>query len=167
MSFVHIIIAICMNLLFAAILGFFAALLLSTFKMHIDTTAVPYPFYKGPTIFPLMVLSLMVLSSLPAAYRLIRPASDASWWLDGRGWPRRPTLTLVLLILFFLFGITGIGLEASVLLFLISAYYLLGYRNTKINLLIPFIYTVVIVIIFKHILNIWFPQPLIFSLFGE
>ena len=51
--------------LFTVILGGGAAVLLATLKLHIDTTAVPYPFYKGPILFPLIVLSIMVLSCLP------------------------------------------------------------------------------------------------------
>ncbi|MBW1996931.1 MAG: tripartite tricarboxylate transporter TctB family protein [Deltaproteobacteria bacterium] len=152
--------------LFSTVLGAFAAALLLTLRIQIDTTAVPYPFYKGPKIFPLMILSLMVASSIPPLLRLIRPAPDSEWYLDGRGWPRRPAGTVVLLIVFFLAGISYIGLEASVLLFLVSAYYLLGYRDLKINLLIPITYTLVIVAIFKYLLHIWFPEPLIFSLFG-
>lgn len=153
--------------LFSAILGGGAAFLLATFKTQIDATAVPYPFYKGPTIFPFIVLCTMVLSSLPAIYRLVRTAANSSWYLDGKGWPSRPAITLVLLISFFIFGIIAIGVEASVFLFLIISYYLLGYRSAKINLLLPLLYTAVIVLIFKYILTIWFPQPWIFSLFGE
>ena len=153
--------------LFSAILGGCAAFLLATLKIQIDTTAVPYPFYKGPIIFPFIVLSIMVLSSLPAVYRLVRRAANSSWYLDGKGGPSRPAITLVLLIVFFIFGLIAIGVEASVFLFLIISYYLLGYRSTKINLLLPLFYTAVIVLIFKYILSIWFPQPWIFGLFGE
>lgn len=151
--------------LFTAILGGGAAFLMATFKLQIDTTAVPYPFYKGPTIFPFIVLSIMVLSSLPAFYRLLRSAARSSWYLDGKGWPRRPAITLILLILFFIFGIIAIGVESSVFLFLIISYYLLGFRSAKINLLVPLLYTAAVVVIFKYILHIWFPQPWIFSLF--
>ncbi len=153
--------------LFSAILGGCAVFLLATLKLQIDTTAVPYPFYKGPVIFPLIVLSLMFLSSLPAFYHLVRPAAESSWYLDGKGWPRRPAITLVLLISFFILGIIAIGVELSVLLFLIISYYLLGYRSIKVNLLLPLLYTGVIVLIFKYILAIWFPRPWIFSFFGE
>lgn len=153
--------------LFSAILGGCAAFLLATLKVQIDTTAVPYPFYKGPTIFPLIVLSIMVLSSLPAVYRLLRPGAISNWYLDGKGWPRRPAITLVLLISFFILGIIAIGVEASVFLFLIISYYLLGYRSVKVNLLLPLLYTTVLVLIFKYILTIWFPHPWIFSFFGE
>lgn len=153
--------------LFSAILGGCAAFLLATLKVQIDITAVPYPFYKGPTIFPLIVLSIMVLSSLPAVYRLLRPGAISNWYLDGKGWPRRPAIAIVLLISFFLIGILSVGVEASVFSFLIVSYYVLGYRSVKINLLLPLLYTVVIVIIFKYVFTIWFPRPWIFGLFGE
>jgi hypothetical protein len=153
--------------LLTVVLGGGAAFLLATLKRQIDTTAVPYPFYKGPVIFPLIVLSVMVLSCLPAACRLLRPRPDSSWYLDGKGWPRRPVIALVLLITFFVFGIPLIGVEASVLLFLILAYYGLGYRRMTINLWVPLLYTAVIVFIFKYVLSIWFPEPWIFTLLGE
>jgi hypothetical protein len=153
--------------LFSAILGGGAAFLLATLKMQIDTTAVPYPFYKGPTIFPFIVLSIMVLSSIPAVCRLVRPEANSSWYVDGKGWPHRPVITLVLLISFFIFGIIAIGVESSVFLFLIISYYIVGFRSAKINLLLPLLYTAAVVLIFKYILHIWFPEPWIFSLFGE
>lgn len=109
----------------------------------------------------------MFLSSLPAVYRLVKSTAISSWYLDGKGWPRRPAITTVLLISFFIFGIIAIGVEASVFLFLIISYYLLGYRSIKVNLLLPLLYTAVIVLIFKYILTIWFPRPWIFNLFGE
>ena len=82
------------------------------------------------------------------------------------GPPIKPAVCLVLLILFFLFGSVVIGVEASVLMFLIISYYLQGYREIKIIFLIPIIYTTVIVVLFKHILQIWFPEPAIMSLLG-
>lgn len=150
--------------LFTVILGGGAAVLLATLKLHIDTTAVPYPFYKGPILFPLIVLSIMVLSCLPSFFRLIKRPSDSDWILDGEGLPYRPVVILVFLISFFIFGITLIGVEASSFLFLLISCYYLGYRKAKIFILVPLIYTFVIAVIFKYILGIWFPQPWLFEL---
>jgi len=150
--------------LFTVILGGGAAVLLVTLKLHIDTTAVPYPFYKGPILFPLIVLSIMVLSCLPSFFRLIKRTSDSDWTLDGEGLPYRPVVILVFLISFFIFGIALIGVEASSFLFLLISCYFLGYRKLKIFILVPLIYTFLIVVIFKYILDIWFPQPWLFEL---
>ncbi|MBW1691171.1 MAG: tripartite tricarboxylate transporter TctB family protein [Deltaproteobacteria bacterium] len=152
--------------LFTAILGGSAAFLLVTLRIHIDTTAVPYPFYKGPVIFPLIVLSVMVLASLPSIFRLMKPEPNATWHLDSKGWPLRPAITIIFLILFFIFGISTIGVEASVFLFLLISNYVLGFRGAKVNLLLPIVYTAIIVLIFKYILDIWFPKPLLMSLVG-
>ncbi|MBW1972049.1 MAG: tripartite tricarboxylate transporter TctB family protein [Deltaproteobacteria bacterium] len=154
--------------LFTAVLGGFAAFLLATIKMQIDTTAVPYPFYKGPIIFPLIVLSIMVVSSLPAFYRLlIKPNPDASWYLDGKGAPKRPSVVLGLLILFFIFGITYIGVGGSCFLFLSLSLFYLKHRSIKTFIGFSILYTVLIVIVFKYLLDIWFPEPWILTLFGD
>jgi hypothetical protein len=143
-----------------------AIILLATVKLHISEPAVDYPFYKGPLIFPVIALGIMAASSFSAFYRLIKPAPDSSWQLDNMGPPIKPAVSLILLILFFLFGPVVIGVEASVLMFLIISYYLQGYRQIKIIFLIPIIYTTVIVVLFKYILQIWFPEPAIMSLLG-
>ena len=106
----------------------------------------------------------MVLSCLPSFFRLIKRPSDRDWILDGEGLPYRPVVILVFLISFFIFGITLIGVEASSFLFLLISCYYLGYRKAKIFILVPLIYTFVIVVIFKYILGIWFPQPWLFEL---
>jgi hypothetical protein len=56
--------------------------------------------YKGPLIFPLLALALMILASLPAAWRLITPQEGASWQLDDAGMPLKTIVVLGFLILF-------------------------------------------------------------------
>lgn len=152
--------------IFTVFLGFLAALLLATIKLHISEPAVDYPFYKGPLMFPMIALGIMTISSVPALVRLIRPAPDASWRLDNMGPPMKPAACLVLLILFFLLGPVTIGIEASVLFFLIISYYLQGYRQIKVLFLLPVLYTTMIVVLFKYILQIWFPEPAMMSILG-
>lgn len=152
--------------LVAAILGSISIILLVTLKMHIGQPAANYPFYKGPTIFPLIVLSIMAISSLPAIYRLIRPNIDSSWNLDNMGWPQKPVITLIILVVFFIFGIIGIGVEVSVFLYLLISYFMLGYRNYRVSLLLPLVYTAILILIFKYFLRIWFPEPLILGFLG-
>ena len=152
--------------LLSAALGVFAGILLVTLKLHIDEPAADYPFYKGPTIFPIIVLSVMFVSSLPSLYRIIRPLENSRWRLDGYGWPKKPLIVTFMLVAFFLFGITLIGVETSALAFMVLSFLVLGYRRLGVNLVYPILYTVILVILFKYALKIWFPEPLVFSLFG-
>lgn len=152
--------------LLSIILGMFAGILLLTLRLHIDEPAVDYPFYKGPHIFPIIVLTVMAISSLPSLYHLIRTFGRGSWWLDGYGWPIKPAIVTFMLVLFFLFGITWIGLECSVLTFLLLSVLLLGYRRVGVTVLYPLLYTLIMVVIFKYVLKIWFPEPSILNLFG-
>ena len=108
----------------------------------------------------------MVVSSLPSLYRLIRTFGSGSWWLDGYGWPKKPTLVTLMLVLFFLFGIIWLGVEVSVFAFTSLSFLVLGYRRVGVNVLYPLLYTIIIVVLFKYALKIWFPEPFIFGLFG-
>jgi len=151
--------------LFMSIIGILAALLLFNLNKVIDTKGVTYPFYKGPKIFPAFVLSIMFIFSLPAIRRLLFPPADSSWYLDGKGIPYKPIMVFPLLAGFFLLGFIYIGLELSVFLFLFITLYILKQRSLFKLLVIPTIYTMVIVYLFKYALNIYFPTPLIFNFY--
>jgi hypothetical protein len=147
----------------SAFLGAFAAVVLITSPLNVDTSG-PDPFYKGPLIFPLMALSLMVLAAIPAAARLLRPSPGATWRLDGEGRPIKTLFVLALLIAH-LFGLKLVGLEASSLSFLMGALFYLNYRRPLHLFLIPIIVTVVMTLVFKHFLQVWFPTPWIMEWF--
>jgi len=149
--------------LLMSIIGVFAAVLLFNLNSAIDTKGATYPFYKGPTIFPILVLSIMFIFSLPAMRRLLLPPPDNSWYLDGKGIPYKPMRIFPLLAVFFLGGFAFIGLELSVFLFLFISLYMLKHRSLFKLLVIPVIYTIIIVYLFKYVLNIYFPTPLMFN----
>lgn len=149
--------------LFMSIIGIFAAVLLFNLNSAIDTKGAIYPFYKGPTIFPILVLSVMFIFSLPSMRRLLSPPADSSWYLDGKGIPYKPMMVFPLLAGFFLVGFIYIGLELSVFLFLFISLYMLKHRSLFKLLVIPAIYTIIIVYLFKYVLNIYFPTPLMFN----
>jgi hypothetical protein len=149
--------------LLMTIIGVFAVVLLFNLNGAVDTKGVTYPFYKGPTIFPIFVLSTMFIFSLPAMRRLLLPPPDNSWYLDGKGIPYRPMMIFPLLAGFFLVGFIYIGLELSVFLFLFISLYMLKHRSLFKLLVIPAIYTIIIVYLFKYVLNIYFPTPLMFN----
>ena len=148
--------------LLAASLGGLAAIVLISAPWQVDTSG-PDPFYKGPLIFPLLALGLMVLASLPAVWRLIKPPEGASWQLDGAGIPLKTIVVLGFLILFPA-GLVLIGLEASSWGFLFSLLYYLGYRKPRTLILVPLIVTGLLVLIFKYVLDVFFPTPLVMEL---
>lgn len=148
--------------LFSALLGAFAAICLITSPWNVDTEG-PDPFYKGPLIFPIMVLSMMILASLPACKRLFSSADGSSWQLDGDGYPKKTLLVLGLLITM-LVGLNLIGLEVSAFAFLGVSLYLLGHRGPLKLIVLPLVMTGLIALIFKHFLDVFFPTPLIAEL---
>ena len=145
--------------LFSAFLGAFAAFTLITSPWNVDTEG-PDPFYKGPLIFPVMVLFMMILASLPAWVRLVSPPTDSSWRLDGQGFPKK-TLVVLGLLVATLVGLNLIGLEISAWLFLSMGLYYLGHRGILKLMVLPLVITGLIFLVFKHFLGVFFPTPLI------
>lgn len=139
-------------------------LLIST-RWEVDTS-VPYPFYKGPLIFPLLILILMIVASLPSVWRLLKSSGKKSWELDGQGIPIKPLIIFSLLVLYGI-GLVVFGLEISSYLFLITSLYYLGHRNLVRLFVVPLIYTTVIVFLFSYVLGIYFPKPLALIWFLE
>lgn len=152
--------------LFTTFLGGLAGFLLATLPLHVETRSSLYPFYKGPVIFPAIILSIMFISALPSFYRTVKPAPDSKWHIDGQGWPRRPVVILLLLVLFFVIGLSAVGVEISVFLFLCVSIFFLGYRNVWINLVLPLIYTASAIAVFKYMFGVYFPKPWILRLLG-
>ena len=149
--------------LFGAFLGAAAAGVLISAHWQVDMSG-PDPFYKGPLIYPLLVLTLIVLASVPSAWRLLKPQKGFTWRLDGAGFPIKP-LMIFLFLVAFLGGLVLIGLRVSCLLFVFSSLYYLGHRRPGVLVLIPMIMTGLIFILFKFFLDIYFPTPLILDWF--
>ena len=145
--------------LFSAFLGAFAAFSLITSPWNVDTEG-PDPFYKGPLIFPVMVLTMMIFASLPACVRLLSPPANSTWQLDGEGYPKK-TLVVLGLLIAMLVGLNLIGLEFSSWLFLSISLYYLGHRGVWKLIVLPLAMTGLIFLVFKHFLGVFFPTPLI------
>jgi hypothetical protein len=152
------------NDLFSAFLGGFAAFALLTSPWNVDTEG-PDPFYKGPLIFPVMVLSMMIIASLPAWMRLLSPPADSSWRLDGKGFPKK-TLVVLALLIALLAGLGLIGLEVSSWLFLSATLYYLGHRGVLKLVVLPLVMTGLIYLVFKYFLGVFFPTPMILEWLG-
>ena len=147
----------------AACLGGTALILLCSLPWQIDTTG-PEPFFKGPLIYPLIVLSIMFLSSWPAFWRLLKN-KDKTWFLDGQGLPRNSVLVLMLLIGFFA-GFILIGIEISVWLFLTCGLYFLGHRKPLLICLLPILTAFGFYFVLKRLLQVYFPPPIILEVLG-
>ena len=149
----------------ALVFGAFAAITLITSPWNVDTEG-PDPFYKGPLIFPILVLTMMILASLPACLRMIRPPEGSSWRLDGAGFPKKTLIVLVLLCLA-LVGIEYIGIEVSALAFIMIGLRLAGHKGPVRLVLVPVIVTGLVVLVFKYFLDVYFPTPLLIEWFTE
>ena len=150
--------------LFGAFLGALAAGILISSPWQVDTSG-PDPFYKGPLIYPLIVLSLIILASIPSVWRLVKGHQNASWELDGGGFPMKPIVILLFLIAF-LSGLVIFGLRLSCMLFIGVSLYYLGQRKLAVLVLVPIIMTGLIFVLFRFFLDIWFPTPLVLDWFG-
>lgn len=150
--------------LFGAFLGAAAAGILISSPWQVDTSG-PDPFYKGPLIYPLIVLGLIILASLPSVWRLVKAHENADWKLDGGGFPLKP-LVILLFLIAFLYGLIIFGLRLSCMLFIGVSLYYLRQRRPVVLVLVPIIMTGLIFILFRFFLDIWFPTPLILDWFG-
>ncbi len=145
--------------LFSALLGAFAAFCLITSPWNVDTEG-PDPFYKGPLIFPIAVLSMMILAALPACKRLLTTAGQGARSPEGRGFPYKTLMVLGMLIAV-LAGLNLIGLEISAFVFLGVSQYCLGHRGPLKLIVLPLVMTGLIVLTFKYFLGVFFPTPLV------
>ncbi|MFH1155163.1 MAG: tripartite tricarboxylate transporter TctB family protein [Pseudomonadota bacterium] len=151
--------------LLGALMGLFALGMLVTSPWQVDTSG-PEPFYKGPLIFPMVAFCLMVCGALPSFLRLVRPPEMASWYLDGKGIHGR-TLGIAGLLVGYMAGLVWMGLEVSTWLFLMITLPMVGHGSKAKLTLIPLGVALVLYVMFKWLLDIWFPQPLLLELFLE
>lgn len=118
----------------------------------------PEPFYKGPLVFPLIALALVIVGSVPAALRLLRPSPAWVWRLDGNGVPRS-AIGLFLLLCLFPAAVSWLGVQAATFLFTLGGLVLVGYRRPGPALLIATLLALAIHLAFRAFLDIWFPAP--------
>lgn len=149
--------------LLGAILGLFCAVMLTVSPWQIDLD-MNYPFYKGPFLMPIIALTLGIAASLPSWYRLLFKGKGRSWTLDGAGAPKKPCLMLLAAI-FYAFSIMAIGLELGTLIALAMLLVITGSRNAKVLIGVPLVVTFIFWGVFRQLLDIYFPEPLIYYLF--
>jgi hypothetical protein len=149
--------------LLGAALGLFALIMLVISPWQVDSKG-PDPFYKGPLVFPILVLSMMVLASIPFWKRLLAPLRATDWHLDGYGIPWK-TLRVLLLLVLYLAGLVLVGLEISTVAFLFVALWVVGERSAAKMVFIPLGVSAILYFFFKYLLDVWFPAPLLFEWF--
>lgn len=138
-------------------MGLFCAVMLVLCPWQIDLD-VPYPFYKGPLLVPMLALSLGVLSSLPAWARLLKPSPGALWKVDGQGISPKPFVMLLIGALY-PFMIMLIGLEAATFTALSAELIYLGHRTILLAIGLPVFVSLLFWLIFKLLLDVFFPTP--------
>jgi hypothetical protein len=147
-----------------AFFGLLGGFVLASIPWQVESADV-YPFYKGPMIFPLGVSILMVLAGLPSLFRLFRPREGALWRVDGGGKPVKP-LVVGGLLTGFVLGLGVIGLAPSTFLFLVLSLRYSGHRGILRGVLLPAIVAGVLVLTFKSLLDVWFPDPWLWERMG-
>lgn len=147
----------------AAAIGCAALFLLALSPWLVDRSG-PEPFYKGPLIFPMMVLATIIAGAMPSIWRMVLQPAVRPLHVDGHGFPARGSL-LFAMISFYPSAIAAVGLEAAT-----STAILLGLLINRLRLLpslaITATFTALAWLAFKAFLDIWFPQPWLFSMFG-
>ncbi|MGF1621583.1 MAG: tripartite tricarboxylate transporter TctB family protein [Rhodomicrobiaceae bacterium] len=144
-------------------IGIGALVLLVLSPWLVDSSG-PDPFYKGPLIFPLIVLAVTVAGALPSMVRIAR-SGRLSRRIDGHGFPRLAA-SLFLLMCLFPFAIGAIGLQPATALLVFAGLKLVG-RNVLEAAAMAAGLTLVIHLAFRTFLDIWFPAPwLIEALWG-
>lgn len=149
------------NDLLGVVLGGFCMLMLALAPWQIDLD-VPYPFYKGPLLMPLIALSLGVLASIPSCVRLARRCRS-----DGRREHFLPPLKTTLLFfcaLLYPCAIFLAGLEAATLAILALLLFINGVRDWRLLLFVPAGVTLIFWLVFRCLLDVFFPEPFLFYL---
>lgn len=148
-----------------AIISLGALLLFAGSPWLVDQSG-PSPFYKGPAIFPMIVLGMVALAGLPAWWRIL----DA--WrhyelgsIDTGSFGISTAFRVVPLMCLFPFGLLLAGPETATFVFAGTGLLLAGYRRIGTVLTVCVALTVAIHLIFRQALDIWFPEPVILQIF--
>lgn len=147
----------------AAVIGCAALLLLVLSPWLVDRSG-PEPFYKGPLVFPMLVLAMIIAGAMPSIWRMVLQPAARPLHVDGNGFPARGAL-LFAMMCFYPSAIAAVGLEAATF----SAIFLgllINRRRLLPSLAIAAIFTALAWLAFKAFLDIWFPQPWLLSVFG-
>ncbi|MBP3731130.1 MAG: tripartite tricarboxylate transporter TctB family protein [Mailhella sp.] len=142
-------------------LGVFCAvmLLLSPWQIDLD---VPYPFYKGPLLMPLIALSMGTLASLPSMIRFFG-SLRTGWKEESFAFPKKAFLLFIVAMLYPA-AILFAGLEIATLVILSVELFINGVRNRLLLAGIPVAVTLIFWLVFRWLLDVFFPEPILYHL---
>lgn len=140
------------------------ALFLFAFSPWLVDRSGPEPFYKGPLIFPMMVLAMIVAGAIPSIWRIAATRPAGPLRVDGKGFPLRGAFLFATMCLY-PSTIAAIGLEAATFLALLLGM-LIGGRSLLQSLGIAVLLTALAWIAVRAFLDLWFPQPWLLSTIG-
>ncbi|WP_295813305.1 tripartite tricarboxylate transporter TctB family protein [uncultured Nitratireductor sp.] len=145
----------------AAGVGLSAAVLFILSPWLVDRSG-PDPFYKGPLIFPMIVLAITALSAVPAVFRVLRLRAVRPFHIDGHGFPGRAAFLFILMCLYPP-AIAAIGLVAATFMAVLIGL-LIVYRRSWQSLAVATVMALLVHLAFKTFLDIWFPAPWLFEM---
>jgi hypothetical protein len=148
----------------ASVIGVAALGLLIGSPWLVDT-AGPDPFYKGPLIYPMLVLGLTLAGALPAVWRLGLALLNGER-PDLRLRMAARTALVFVALCGFPFAIAFAGLQLATFSFALLGLWLAGFRRPLASLVIAAGLTLVVHLAFIEFLDIWFPAPDLFELLG-
>jgi hypothetical protein len=144
--------------LLAAAIGGAALFLLALSPWLVDLSG-PEPFYKGPLIFPMMVLAMIVAGAVPSICRAALSSRD-HLHVDGSGFPARGATQFALMCLY-PSAISAAGLEIATFTVIFLGL-LLNRRGLLQSAIIAAVLAMLVWLAFIAFLDIWFPQPWLF-----
>lgn len=142
-----------------AILGIIAAGLLVLSPWLVDQSG-PDPYYKGPLIYPQIVLAVVALAAVPAVLRFLRRKKSQIAWL---GMPRQ-SLTVFVLTCLYPVAIAITGLLVATLLAVGLGLRVTG-MSWRMAALVGAATATLLWLLFIQLLDIWFPEPWLLQFF--
>ncbi|WBU62128.1 tripartite tricarboxylate transporter TctB family protein [Paracoccus albus] len=136
-----------------ALIGLVALILLVASPWLVDRSG-PDPYYKGPLIYPQLVLAIIVVAALRPAIQAIRHPTG----IRGIDLMPRRSLGVFALMCAFPVMIAAIGLAPACLLAMALGL-ITARQSWQRSLIIAIAGAAVLWLLFKGLLDIWFPQP--------
>lgn len=122
------------------------------------------PWTSGPLVFPLFMLGVCVLSSLPSAWRVFKYKAFSPSAVLNFLKPKASSFKLLLVLVSFLPCLRLFGIELTSFCLLALSLRMFGHKKSAF--IIAGIVTLVVWFVFVRMLSIYFPEPVIFTLFG-
>lgn len=144
-----------------ALIGLVALILLVASPWLVDRSG-PDPYYKGPLIYPQLVLAMIFVASLRPAIQAMRQPGG----IHGLQLMPRRSLGVFVLMCAFPFMIAAVGLAPACFLAMAFGLITAG-QSWQRSLIIAIAGAAVLWLLFRGLLDIWFPQPWLLDMIGD